>query len=178
MLGGGVLLAACSERVRGRALETLQAVHPTAPAPAPDAANSTNLRLALLHSGVVVAREHWALGVGWARYPDAFAQASANTPVGDVLRKWLNPNNPHTEYLLQLGAGGLPALLLFLAWLAAPVWLALRHRRLESPWAGAAGCIAIAFALSALFNSVLRDFVEAHFYTSLMAWLLVRRVND
>jgi hypothetical protein len=29
-----------------------------------------------------------------------------------------------------------------------------------------------------LFNSVLLDFMEAHFYVAVMAWLLVRRVDQ
>jgi hypothetical protein len=87
-------------------------------------------------------------------------------------------NNPHNEYLLQLGAGGLPALLLYILWLGAPIWNAMREHRVQRPWAGAVGCVALAFALASLFNSVLLDFVEGHFYGALLAWLLVRRVED
>jgi hypothetical protein len=57
------------------------------------------------------------------------------------------------------------------------MWRAARDRASNRPWAGAVGCVSLAFAVSALFNSVLLDFMEAHFYVALMAWLLVRRVD-
>jgi hypothetical protein len=39
-------------------------------------------------------------------------------------------------------------------------------------------CVALAFAIAAAFNSLLFDFVEAHFYVALMSWLLVSRVEN
>ena len=42
---------------------------------------------------------------------------------------------------------------------------------------GAVGSVALAFATGCLFNSLLLDFVEGHFYGALMAWLLVRRLH-
>jgi O-antigen ligase len=82
-------------------------------------------------------------------------------------------DNPHNEYLLQSGAGGLPALALFLLWLALPLRLALRPS--AGPWAGTLGCVTVAFAVGCLFNSLLLDFVEGHLYGAVLAWLLAQR---
>lgn len=166
-----MLVAGTSEKVRSRVGETVASLRADAsPSPQP---TSTAVRLVLLRNGVAVARDHWLAGTGWQHYQQAFDAAAAAS--GDTS---ISADNPHNEYLLQLGAGGLPALLLFLAWLIVPMWHALRERRAEHPWAGAVGCVALAFAISAVFNSVLLDFVEGHFYGALLAWLLVRRVPD
>lgn len=133
-------------------------------------------RVELLRTGLEVVERGPLLGVGWARYPDTFQEISARR-----LGKNAPPiasENPHNEYLLLLGAGGIPALLLFLAWLAWPLWRVLRARQRPSPWLGALACVTVAFAIAAIFNSALHDFVEAHMYGALMAWLLVRRVES
>jgi hypothetical protein len=44
----------------------------------------------------------------------------------------------------------------------------------ESP-AGPAACLALAFAAACLFNSLLLDFIEAHLYGALLAWVMARR---
>jgi O-antigen ligase len=125
-----------------------------------------------------VARENWLLGTGWQNYGRAFEGVSSprhTSSVRDV--PGARTDNPHNEYLMQLGAGGLPALVLFMLWLGVPFWRALREPEDRSPWAGAVGCIALAFAFGCLFNSLLLDYVEGHFYGALMAWLLVRRLQ-
>lgn len=135
-------------------------------------------RTELLRTGLEVVRDHWVLGTGWARYPAVFSETSvARHEAQGQPGVGAGAVNPHNEYVLQLGAGGIVALLLFALWLAWPMWRALRERGREGPWAGAVGCVSLAFALSALFNSVLRDFTEAHFYVAVLAWLLVRRVH-
>ena len=138
---------------------------------------STGARLEILRNSLVVTREYWLTGTGWQHYPGALAAASA--------RRHQNPEevfgaligNPHDEYLLQLGAGGVPALLLFVLWLACPIWMGWREAR-ERPWAAAVAAVAASFALASVFNSLLLDWVEGHFYVALLAWLLARRVRD
>ena len=70
---------------------------------------------------------------------------------------------------MQLIGGGVISLLLFLAWLGVTLRQALHARaRVSGPLAG----MALAFAVGCLFNSMLLDFVEGHFYIALLAWLL------
>lgn len=139
--------------------------------------SSTGTRIELLRTGADIARQHWAIGTGWVLYSSAFRQAAI---VRDRLAQdhpiRTGGGQPHNEFLLQFGAGGLPALILYLAWLAAPL-VGNRESDRSAAWRGAAACVALSFALNSMFNSVLLDFVEGHFYAALIAWLLVRRVE-
>jgi O-antigen ligase len=172
-LAAGLLVGYSSGSIRSRMGETWSEMK----AGGSGAQAAPESRTELLRTGLEVVRAHWAMGTGWASYPRVFsetsverheAQGQPGVGAGAV--------NPHNEYVLQLGAGGLVALLLFMLWLAWPMWRAMRERGRLGPWAGAVGCVSLAFAISALFNSVLRDFTEAHFYSAVLAWLLVRRV--
>lgn len=139
-----------------------------------DTAVSNRIRAEFLHNGLQVAREHWLFGTGWGGYPEAYAEvAQRNGAAPRAL--WAQSHNAHNEYLMQLAAGGVPALLLFVAWLAVPIvrpW-----RRPDDPLgtSNSLACVALAFAAGCLFNSLLLDFVEAHLYGALVAWLLARQ---
>ena len=134
---------------------------------------STGIRIGLLTSALETARHHGLTGIGFAR----FAQFQEQS-VRDILSRdgdprapeslpWLRAANPHSEYLMQQISGGVVSLALFLAWLAAP--LLRRHQGRAMPSLVA---LSLAFALGALFNSLLLDFVEAHFHVAMLAWLL------
>jgi O-antigen ligase len=172
-----VILGALSNPVRQRVVETLQDSKAVRQGQVL-AESSTGARLETLRSALSVARENWQLGTGWQHFDDAMGEAAHRRHVDPTQVLGAQSRNPHNEYLMQLGAGGVPALLLFALWLALPVWRAVRDADTGKPWAGAVGCVALAFAVGSLFNSLLLDFVEAHFYAALMAWLLVRRVED
>ncbi len=175
LLAAGMLVACMSTGVRSRTQETLSVL--IQPASQRNTVLSTSIRIEMLRNAVDVAGSHWMLGSGWVGYADAFRAAALKRHPGKPDLLGAESTNPHSEYLLELGAGGLPALLLFLAWLGWPMWRGLRENSAEHPWAGAAGCVALAFATSALFNSVLLDFMEAHLYAALMAWLMARRME-
>ncbi|MDB5856597.1 MAG: putative rane protein [Ramlibacter sp.] len=172
-LAAGLLVAYCSSPIRSRMIDTwaeLQAGDKGQPV-APQS------RIELVRTGLGVVRGNWLVGTGWTQYRQAFSDVATQRH-GTVRQDGgAGAVNPHNEYVLQLGAGGVPALILFVAWLAWPMWRAVRERTDDRPWAGAVGCVSLAFAVSALFNSVLLDFMEAHFYVAVMAWLLVRRVD-
>jgi O-antigen ligase len=176
-LAGAVALGAMSNPVRERIAETVQVSWAVQKGQVL-AESSTGARLEILRSAMAVARANWLLGTGWQHYDEAMGHAARQRHADPTQVLGAQSVNPHNEFLMQLGAGGLPALLLFTLWLALPVWRAIRDADTGKPWAGAVGCVALAFAVGALFNSLLLDFVEAHFYAALMAWLLVRRVED
>ena len=75
----------------------------------------------------------------------------------------------------RLGAGGLPALALFLVWIALPLYAALRPGAQDPRAASMLACVTLAFAAGSLFNSSLLDFTEGHIYAALAAWLLAWR---
>lgn len=161
------LVASMSTAVRSRVQETLNA---TAVSAEP---SSTAIRLMLLRNGVEVARQNYLLGTGWPTYSAAYERVSIAN--GDPPGNWRRSENPHNEYLMQLGAGGLPALALFLAWIALPLYAALRPGAQDPRAAGMLACVALAFAAGSLFNSLLMDFTEGHIYAAMAAWLLAWR---
>jgi O-antigen ligase len=115
------------------------------------------------------------LGVGFGNYGEAHREAVKSLYADDAAayarlpHTWAFTDNPHNEYLMELLGGGIPALLLFLAWLGLTLREALRadtmHRALLAG-------VCVAFAFGCLFNSLLMDFGEGHLYMGLMAWLL------
>jgi O-antigen ligase len=172
-----VVAGAVSPTVRGRVLETLHDREAGSRGQAVKE-SSTQQRIEIWDTAVTVARENWLVGTGWGGYLPAVKEVSLRRHKDPATVPGALSENPHNEYLMQLGAGGLPALLLFLLWLAWPIVRAARNAGKGKPWSSAVGCIALAFAVGCLFNSMLLDFIEAHFYASLLAWLLVRRVED
>ncbi|HEX2543350.1 MAG TPA: O-antigen ligase family protein [Ramlibacter sp.] len=166
----GMLLGALSQPVRTRMAETVAALDSSRPLE-PDNF-STRARFEFLRNGYGVAMQHGLLGAGWVGYEAAYRQVAAARATSHGSVPGAGSENPHNEYLLQLGAGGIPALLLFLCWLAAPLWRAVRRQAAPGPWAPTAACVSIAFAVGCVFNSLLLDFVEGHVYCALLAWLL------
>jgi heptosyltransferase-3 len=169
-----VVLAMSSSAVNGRLKETLNGGVRNGEA---EALSSTGIRIELLRLAVDLAREHPVAGVGYANYVEAHERAAvaryANDPSGRaILREpWIHASNPHNEYLMQLVGGGALALGLFLAWLGLALRAALRSTASADARGMLAGAV-IAFAVGSLFNSMLMDFVEGHFYMALLAFLL------
>jgi hypothetical protein len=118
------------------------------------------------------------VGAGFANYATVHQQASRdmNSPEGSaaayVQAHWPDIANPHNEYLMQLIGGGVFSLLLFLIWLGVTFRQALRA---PANVGAALGGVGLAFAVGCLFNSMLLDFTEGHFYTALLACLLAER---
>jgi O-antigen ligase len=168
-------LALGSGAVQRRLAETTQAVEQPTQVPT----TSTGIRLELVRHGLELAREHWLLGGGFNHYSelhqDAVRRAYANDPARRDLwqTEWARLGNPHDEYVMQAVGGGIVSLALFLAWLAMPL---LRRRTDGRAVPVLAGAV-LAFAIGCLFNSLLLDFVEGHYYTSLLAWLLAREAT-
>jgi O-antigen ligase len=142
----------------------------------PDGETSTGIRIGLTASGFGVARENMPFGVGYARYAQAqeeFVQRRHGTdPTWQkaVGQPWVHIPNPHNEYLMQAAGGGAIPLLLFIAWLAAP----MLKRRTVQPASALLPAVVLAFAVGCTVNSLLLDFIEGHFYVALLAWLLAR----
>lgn len=170
VLAGSSLVASFSDSVRGRLQETIEAVRMP---DNPSLGTSTAIRIQLLRNSVEVAGDHYLIGAGWPNYADVYEKVAIGN--GDGPSTWRRADNPHNEYLMQLGAGGLPALTLFLAWIALPLYAALRPGTQDPRAAGMLACLALAFAVGSLFNSLLMDFTEGHIYAAMAAWLLAWR---
>lgn len=177
MVVAAIVVGSLSQPIRHRMAETLSDAQASSKGEIV-LNSSTWARIELFRNGLIVARDNWVIGTGWQGYAQAFDQASTPRHGGARPPGTLS-DNPHNEYLMQLGAGGFIALVLFLLWLAAPMAKALYESNgPRQPWAGAVGCVALAFAVGCLFNSLLLDYMPGHLYGCLLAWLMVRRVQD
>ena len=163
-------LAMTSGAVQKRMADTLSGSTPNA---AGDL-TSTGIRLELLRHGLHLARENFLLGAGFAHYAEIHEQKTRSGHVQDSAQRpparphWAGASNPHNEYLLQLVCGGLMSFALFVLWVLAPMAGAGRSAQVRGSLFG----LSLAFALACLFNSMLADFVEGHFYAAMIAWLL------
>lgn len=139
---------------------------------------STGIRIELMRNGLNLARQHALTGGGFAEYLRLSEASARELYAGDPQRRayldrpWVRSANPHNEYLMQLVSGGVLALALFLGWLVAPMLRASVGigDRTQSALIG----VGLAFGVGCLFNSLLLDFVEGHFYVVLVTWLLAR----
>ncbi|WP_298929760.1 O-antigen ligase family protein [uncultured Ramlibacter sp.] len=138
--------------------------------------SSTGIRIELLRNGLDLAQRYGLAGAGFTRYAELHEQSvrerhaadPAHTPSADGA--WVRTVNPHNEYLMQLVGGGAVALLLFLAWLVLPMLRKAQSGQVHAALVGAS----LAFAAGCLFNSLLMDFTEGHFYSVVLAWLLAQ----
>lgn len=169
-----VILSISSQSVDSRVKETLAGSQPAGPT---GMYTSTTIRIELLRIEKDLVLRYGATGAGFANYAavheraalERFRGKTADGLSADPL--WMRASNPHNEYVMQLVGGGVAALALFLGWLG----LTFRHAaRAGRPVSGALAGMALAFAVGCVFNSLLLDFGQGHFYTALMAWLLAQ----
>ena len=178
-------LASLSAQVGERMQETIEAA---ASGPATGQTldgqplTSTGIRIQMLRTALDLLRAHPLAGVGYTRYAEVHADAAqrrlASEPQSAVYLHdpWIHTSNPHNEFLMLWLGAGLPALLLFLVWLGAIAWrarrAAAREASVKEAWALTG--LLLAFALGCLFNSLLRDFTEGHYFAVMLSWLLAR----
>lgn len=126
--------------------------------------SSIGYRLEFYRNALVGWQEAPLLGHGVGSYPTEVGR------FGNPDRPWGVGHNPHQQYLLFLFEGGILASLLFVVFLLLvfSTGLSRRDRLLHG--------LAIAMAISSLFNSSFLDTGDSHFYW-LMLLLLLAKVN-
>ncbi len=133
---------------------------------------STAIRVHMLRVSRDIVGDHALVGVGYAGYAEAYRLALAERMARDpafyahVPQIWTHSDNPHSEYLMQLLGGGIVGLVLFLLWLLVIVRQAVA---LAAPYRRVLMGLCIAFAVGCLFNSLLLDFMEGHFFVIVLA---------
>lgn len=167
-----VVLALNSAAVVNRLNETLAKRDTAKPV---ENMTSTEIRIELVRLATDLSRQYGATGAGFANFTDVHEQAGkarySRHPETHsyLMTDWLRIGNPHNEYFMQLIGGGVASLALFLGWLA----LALRQAgHAPPPQRPLLTGVCLAFAFGSLFNSMLLDFGEGHFYMAVLAWLL------
>ncbi len=168
-----IVVALSSKEFQVRLHETMN-VATVESSPAAIDSTSTAIRVHMLRLAGDMLQDHALEGVGFAGYTAAhraaFLARQAREPAlyAHVPEVWTRSTNPHNEYLMQLLGGGIAALGLYLAWLA--VTLRQAVRRTGTARAMLTG-LCLAFIVGGVFNSLLLDFTEGHFYIALLAWL-------
>ncbi|MGF1612743.1 MAG: O-antigen ligase family protein [Gammaproteobacteria bacterium] len=122
-----------------------------------DSYTATGLRLEFYVNTFMLITKHPLLGGGTGSFKSEYAALTAEHQLHET-------GNPHSEYLLiatQLGLLGIGVLFM----LGYRQWQ-LSHR-LKLPFQVAAQGLLVTMAVGCLFNSLLMDFSEGHFYTCL-----------
>ena len=87
-------------------------------------------------------------------------------------------DNVHSEFMNMLVAGGVPALLLFLAFVLSIAWVGCSHRKTDRVIGDALiGICGITF-VSALFNSTIKDYGEKHALLIILSLLVAKLFSD
>ena len=87
-------------------------------------------------------------------------------------------DNVHSEFLNMLVAGGLPALCLFLVFCLSMFWDGFRHRETNRITADSLIGISVIVAVSAIFNSTIKDYGEKHALLIILSLLVARLFSD
>jgi O-antigen ligase len=138
--------------------------------------SSTGIRIELIRGGLALAEKYYASGAGYARYAIVNREMVMERFGAEPIKKklpWADVENPHSEFVMQLVGGGMAALCLFIVWLVLP---AMRRQQNQADMILKG--LVLAFAVGCAFNSMLRDFVEGHFYVALTTWLLARPASQ
>jgi O-antigen ligase len=170
-------MAAMSKSVQTRMADTLSAFN--AP-PIGSQVTSAGLRKEFYLIGYKIAIENPWSGVGLSGIPEAYREKIIQKAKDDERwQPYAEPTvqltaNLHNEYLMLWAGTGSVGLLLFLAWLATPLFA----RGLSAYQRHALTGLVLAFAIGSLMNAWLLDFTPGHVYMVLLAWLLSDRYRS
>jgi O-antigen ligase len=173
-----VLAAAMmSKSVQSRMADTLSAFG--AP-PVGGQVTSSGLRKEFFVIGAQLAIENPWLGVGLSGIPEAYREKIVEKAQADPRwQPYAEPavqrtSNLHNEYLMLWAGTGIAGVLMFLAWLALPLFT----RGLRPHQRHALTGLILAFALGSFMNAWLLDFTPGHVYIVLLAWLMSERYRS
>ena len=118
--------------------------------------SSSGYRLEYYRAGIQIGADNPLSGVGVG---DVVAELQNRVNSGQMR---LLTDNVHSEILNMLIAGGIPALLLFLAFVLSIAWVGIKHRKTDSFTGDALIGVAVIVSVSAMFNSTIKDYGEKH----------------
>jgi O-antigen ligase len=170
-------LATMSKSVQNRMTDTLSVFG--AP-PVGGQVTSAGLRKEFYVVGAQLVIENPWLGVGLSGIPEAYRAKIVEKAQADARwQPYAEPavqrtSNLHNEYLMLWAGTGIVGLLLFLAWLALPLFTRGLHPYQRHALTG----LILAFAVGSLLNAWLLDFTTGHAYIVLLAWLMSERYRS
>lgn len=121
-----------------------------------DYSSSAGQRLEYYRGAILISKDYPVLGVGVGDYD---AELKHRFEVGQIRRL---TDNVHSEFLNMLVVGGYPALLLFFGFILGIGWLGVSTHASNPVRGKALVCFLGVVAVSALFNSTIKDYGEKH----------------
>ncbi len=126
--------------------------------------SSIGIRLDFYKNTLNVIRENTVFGSGIGDFADDYARLAPGNGAEEV-------KNPHNEYLMLAATAGIPATLLFIAWLAVLMRHALRYQKHQLDGTLLLGAVTT-IIVSCLFNSSFLDSRDGAFFLLLIAVFL------
>ena len=137
-----------------------------------DYESSAGARLDLYRAAIRIGAENPLSGVGVG---DVVAELDNQAKAGKIR---FVTDNLHSEFMNMLMAGGVPALLLFLAFVLFIAWVGSQYHKTDGAIGDALiGVSAIVF-VSALFNSTIKDYGEKHALLIMLSLLAAKLLVD
>lgn len=136
-----------------------------------DIGSSAGHRLEFYRGALKIGGENFFIGVGVG---DVASELASLAEKGEIR---VVTDNVHSELLNMLMAGGVPALLMFLAFVGSILWTGVLIRRRDSAVGDALIGMAAILFISAIFNSTIKDYGEKHALIIILA-VLASKVNS
>ncbi|MDA8631871.1 O-antigen ligase family protein [Litoricolaceae bacterium] len=133
-----------------------------------DHTSSAGTRLELYRGAIQIGAENPLGGVGVGDVVDEL-ESRANS--GQIR---VHFDNVHSEFLNMLIAGGVPALLLFSAFVSLIAWVGCQYRTVDRAVGDALIGISAIIFVSALFNSTIKDYGEKHALLIMLSFLATK----
>lgn len=136
-----------------------------------DYQSSAGYRLEFYRGAIQIGIEHPAGGVGVG---DVVDELESRANLGQIR---IVTDNVHSEFMNMLIAGGVPALLLFSAFVVLIARVGFQHRKIDRPVGDALVGVSVVIFVSALFNSTIKDYGEKHALLIMLSLLAAQILN-
>ena len=135
-----------------------------------DYASSSWQRVEFYRGAIQIGADNPLLGVGVG---DVVTELESLTKSGQIR---FATDNVHSEFMNMLIAGGVPALLLFFAFVLLIAWVGFHYRKTDRTVGDALIGVSVIVLVSALFNSTVKDYGEKHALLIVLSLLIANRV--
>ncbi|MDC3279076.1 O-antigen ligase family protein [Litorivicinus sp.] len=134
--------------------------------------SSAGHRLEFYRGAIQIGADNPVGGVGVG---DVVAELESRANSGQIR---VLTDNVHSEFMNMLIAGGVPALLLFSAFVVLIAWVGFQYRKSNRAVGDALIGISIIVFVSALFNSTIKDYGEKHALLIMLSLLAAKLLAD
>ena len=134
-----------------------------------DYASSSWQRVEFYRGAIQIGADNPLLGVGVG---DVVTELESRTNSGQLR---FATDNVHSEFMNMLIAGGVPALLLFFAFVSLIAWAGFHHRKTNRAVGDTLIGVSVIIFVSALFNSTVKDYGEKHALLIILSLLVANR---